>query len=123
MSAYFGTVQVRRRSAMVASAVLIPVLIVVGVSLYLFVYQGAPLWDEWYCSKGEAPVDFDDGGRACLSKGSTLPAGGTWDPLGNRPFSCEGRRGWTVIHRDGAEDCLRDGLAMPEGWSEGQSRR
>ena len=108
---------------MVASAVLIPVLIVVSLCLYLFVYQGAPLWDEWHCSKGEAPVDLDDGGSACLSKGSTLPAGGTWDPFGNRPFSCEGRRDRTVIHRDGDEDWLRNGLAMPEGWSEGQNRR
>ena len=52
ITAYLGTVQVRRRSAVVASAVLIPVLIVVSLSLYLFVYQGAPLWDEWHCSKG-----------------------------------------------------------------------
>lgn len=108
---------------MIASAVLVPVLIAVGLFLYWFVYMGAPLWDEWHCSKGDAPVEFGDGGTGCMSQGRSLPAGARWDPLGNRPFSCEGRRGWTVIHRDDAEDCLRDGLEMPEGWSEGPIRR
>ena len=108
---------------MIASAVVVPVLIAVGILLYQFVYIGAPLWDEWYCSKGQAPVEFDDGGRICKSKGAALPDGASWDPLGNRPFSCEGRRGWTVIHRDDDEDCLRDVLQMPDGWSEGASRR
>lgn len=103
--------------------VLIPVFILVSLSLYWFVYLGIPLWDEWHCSKGEAPVDLDDGGSFCLSKGSTLTAGQTWDSLGNRPFSCAGRRGWTVIHRDGTEDCLSDGLEIPEGWSERPARR
>src|SRR5688500_17303696 len=98
----------RRRTIIIASAVLVPVLIAVGFFVYQFVYIGAPLWDEWHCSKGEAPVDFPGGGTVCLSKGRNLPAGASWDPLGNRPVSCEGRRGWTVIHRGDDEDCLRD---------------
>ena len=94
-------------------------MLVVSLLFYWFVYLGTPLWDEWYCSKGEAPVKFQDGGGTCLPEGSKLPPGAAWDPLGNRPFSCDGRRGWTVIHRDDAKDCLRDGLEIPEGWSEG----
>ena len=61
---------------MIASAVLVPVLIVVGLFLYQFVYVGAPLWDEWHCSKGEAPVESDDGGSICAPRGSDLSAGG-----------------------------------------------
>jgi hypothetical protein len=113
----------RRRTIIIASAVLFPVLIAVGFLVYQFVYIGAPLWDEWRCSKGEAPVEFHDGGTGCMSKGRNLPAGASWDPLGNRPFSCDGRRGWAVIHRGDDEDCLRDGLRMPDGWSEGALRR
>jgi hypothetical protein len=108
-----------RRRTVIVSAVLAPVLVAVGLSLYWFVYMGAPLWDEWHCSKGKAPVELDGGGRICVSKGAALRDGARWDPLGNRPFSCEGRRGWTVIHRDEDEDCLRDGLEMPDGWSAG----
>ncbi len=84
---------------------------------YRFVYLGTPLLDEWYCSKGEAPYQLDGGGSACSPEGNELPAGAAWDPLGNRPFSCDSRRGWTVIHRGDLEDCLRDGLEMPAGWS------
>jgi hypothetical protein len=94
------------------------VVLVAGL-FYWFVYLGTPLWDEWYCKKGEAPIDFPDGGSACLSHDSELPAGASWDPLGNRPITCVSRRGWTVIHRDDDEDCLRDGLEMPVGWSKG----
>jgi hypothetical protein len=95
----------------------------VSLFLFRFFFSGVPLIDEWHCSRGEAPVEFQGGGGACFAKGSDLPDGAVWDPLGNRPFSCDGRRGWTVIHRVGAEDCLRDGLELPQGWSEGPSRR
>jgi hypothetical protein len=107
---------------LIALVVVVPFLIAIGIALYQFVYIGAPLWDEWHCKKGEAPVESIDGGRGCLSNGRDLPAGTRWDPLGNRPLFCEGRRGWTVIHRDDDEDCLRDGLHMPSGWSEGAKR-
>src|SRR5690349_3780581 len=81
-------------TAVVASALLVSLL------LYRFVYMGVPLYDEWHCSKGEAPVEFDggDGGRACFPEGAALPAGAAWDPLGNRPFTCHKRRGCTEIH-------------------------
>ena len=46
---------------MITTVVLVPVLIVVGLFLYEFLYVGVPLWDEWHCKKGQAPVDSDDG--------------------------------------------------------------
>jgi hypothetical protein len=106
----------RWRTAVVIAAAATS-LLVASLLLYRLVYQGVPLIDEWYCSKGEAPVDFEGGGGACFPEGGALPAGAAWDPLGNRPLSCDGRRGWTVIHRGLAEDCLRDGEELPEGWS------
>jgi hypothetical protein len=106
----------RRRTGLFLASV-VTLVIVVSLLLYHFIYMGVPLIDEWHCSKGDAPVEFQDGGRICLAEGSALPAGATWDPLGNRPYSCDGRRGWTVIHRGPADDCLRDGLELPEGWS------
>ena len=119
----FGAVRLQRKTAVIASAVLASTLIVVGLALYWFVYLGVPVWDEWYCRKGEAPVNFVGGGNGCSSKGSTLPAGANWDPLGNRPFACQHRRGWTVIYRNGDTDCLRIGRAMPEGWSDEKNAR
>lgn len=115
----------RRRSkrGTIAAAVVVAALVVTALLLYRFVYLGVPLIDEWWCARGEAPVELRHGVGACLPKDSELPDGATWDPLGNRPLSCDGRRGWTVIHRGHAEDCLRNGLEMPEGWSEGPSRR
>ena len=83
---------------------------------YLFL-SGVPVMDEWQCSKGQAPAVNSIGGRNCFPEGATLPAEYTWDSLGNRPFSCDGRRGWTVIYRNQETDCLRDGIEMPDGWS------
>jgi hypothetical protein len=111
-------VRVSRRKATVIAGVVTPVLVIVTLLLYQFVYLGKPLLDEWHCSKGEAPIEFHDGGRACLPVGSELPAGATWDPFGNRPFSCDSRRGWTVIHRGDIKECLRNGLEAPTGWSQ-----
>lgn len=114
------SVQTRRKKTAVIASIAAALL---GAGLYWFVYLGVPLYDEWHCSKGHRPVTFDDGGSTCVSNGSAIPADGTVDPLGNRPFSCANRRGWTVIYRGETEDCLRDGLDMPEGWSQGKSRR
>lgn len=108
-----------RRKATLIAWFAIPVLVVAALLLYRFVYLGEPLLDEWQCSDGEAPFELDGGGSACLPEGADLPAGATWDPLGNRPFFCDGRRGWTVIHNGEIEDCLREGLEMPDGWSTG----
>ncbi len=103
----------------VAALFVVPVLVIASFLLYRFVYLGVPLLDEWQCSKGEAPINFEGGGSACLAEGEELPDGAAWDPLGNRPFFCDGRRGWTLIHRGEIADCLRDGLTMPDGWEEG----
>ena len=110
----------RRRTIVVASGVL---AVVVGAGIYWFGYLGTPLYDEWHCKRGEAPfVEDGEGGRACLRAGTELSEGRSWDPLGNRPFFCDGRRGWTVIHRGDEEDCLRDGIELPEGWTAGPAR-
>ena len=113
-------VPVRRRAVVVASLVLVPV-VSASLIIYWFIHSGTPfpLWDEWHCSRGEAPADFDKGGGSCYPDGATLPVGTSWDPLGNRPFVCQGRRGWTVIHQGTTEDCLRDGRKLPEGWARG----
>jgi hypothetical protein len=85
---------------------------------YVRFVRGVPLLiDEWQCSEGEAPITYDEGGRDCEPVGAQLPRGARWDPLGNRPFSCANRWGWTVIDRGQEEDCLRDGLPMPAGWT------
>ena len=115
---------VRRRAVLVATFILVPI---VSVTLIIswFINSGTPfpLWDEWYCSTGEAPALFDKGGGSCYPDGATLPVGTSWDPLGNRPFVCEGRRGWTVIHHGTTDDCLRDGRELPEGWVAGPAPR
>ena len=38
--------------------------------------RGVPLWDEWYCSDGEAPAsDTEFGSSACFAEGEMLPEG------------------------------------------------
>lgn len=88
---------------------------------------GAPVWDEWHCKRSEAPfITEGEEGEGCLplDGGSEfLVRGRIWDPLGNRPYFCESRRGWTVIHRGDDEECLRDGINLPEGWLVGPVQR
>lgn len=107
----------RRKSGVVLAAVVGVVLVGAAIGVYRVAFSGVPFIDEWHCPKGEAPATYQDGGSNCFPDGSTLPDGVTWDPLGNRPFSCDGRRGWTVIHRGQESDCLRDGRNLPDGWS------
>ncbi|MEI5674038.1 MULTISPECIES: hypothetical protein [unclassified Nocardioides] len=85
-------------------------------AVYVREIRGVPLIDEWQCSDGEVPVTYPEGGADCLREGAELPAGATLDPLGNRPFSCDQRWGWTVVVKGEDEDCLRDGRPLPEGW-------
>jgi hypothetical protein len=99
------------------AALIVGALVVGGVFTFRVVLSGVPFIDEWHCSKGEAPATNEVGGSACFPEGATLPAGMVWDPLGNRPFSCEDRRGWTEIYRNQETDCLRDGIDLPDGWS------
>jgi hypothetical protein len=108
----------RSRRFALASSVGVVVLLVAAVIWFSRIaLSGVPVVDEWRCSMGEAPAEFRGGGSDCFVDGSTLPAGATWDPLGNRPYSCDGRRGWTVIHRGQEGDCLRDSRKLPAGWS------
>ena len=97
--------------------------VICSAAVYQFVYIGAPLLDEWHCKRDEAPFIVEgEEGRGCLPLDGgreLLGDGRIWDPLGNRPYFCDGRRGWTVIHRGEDEDCLRDGINMPEGWVAG----
>ena len=86
-----------------------------GHTIYVREIRGVPLVDEWQCSDGEIPVDFAEGGSDCVRE-DDVPPGATPDPLGNRPFSCDERWGWTVITDGSDEDCLRDGRPLPEGW-------
>ncbi|WP_162602368.1 BCD family MFS transporter [Nocardioides daejeonensis] len=100
-------------------------LIVLGMLspvAYLWL-SGTPLIDEWQCVDGERPVLTPEGGSYCQDEDdSELPPGHRWDPLGNRPFVCEDRWGWTEVraddpHPDRREtDCLRKGDPMPQGW-------
>lgn len=105
------------RRGLLLAALVAGVLVAGGLVTYRLVLSGVPVIDEWQCSKGEAPATNDGGGRDCFPEGAVLPAGMVWDPLGNRPFSCDGRRGWTVIYRGQETDCLRDGIELPDGWS------
>lgn len=99
------------------------VLVLVGVGMLAWwAFRGVPLDDEWACSKGEAPIEYANGGGGeCLpddTPDDQLPKGAHWDPLGNRPLSCHNRRGWTEVEetKTGDKGCLKDGLALPEGW-------
>jgi hypothetical protein len=101
--------------------VLVPLLTVAAVASIAglalgFLYAVNPMGDEWQCSDGEAPA-----GNSCYPLDEPLPAGVTWDPLGNRPMSynCD-KDGWTLIQRDGRDlqDCLNDNLPLPAGWHE-----
>ena len=104
----------------VLACLAVPVLAIGGVAAY-YVVSGTPLMDEWQCSDGEAPYVYPEGGRACAPEGSSLPAGATWDPFGNRPFECHDRWGWVEVipvEDDGENptDCVRKGDRIPTGW-------
>ena len=81
--------------------------------------------DEWVCSDGEAPAGAHGLYDNCYAGGSTLPAGVTWDPFGNRPmpYNCK-KDGWaaierTVTHRgvpNVEKDCVREGTDLPSRW-------
>jgi hypothetical protein len=90
---------------------------------YDHVYMGVPFLDEWVCETGETPVLIDVGGSHCAENGSTLKPGERWDPLGNRPYVCEGRRGWAVVYNKSGRACLREGLEIPDGWRSTPVRR
>lgn len=110
----------RTRTALVAliGITLLAAAVVGGVALARFQF-GPLIWDEWVCAEGEAPALKNGGGSACFAEDAELPEGWAWDPLGNRPFSCDHRRGWTAIEdlQTQETDCLADGLALPEGWA------
>ena len=90
-----------------------------GFGFFWYGYLGIPVYDEWHCKRGSTPVvDVDGPGSVCLDDSDRELLGErTFDPLGNRPLFCDGRRGWTEIHRGQEDDCLRDGLNMPDGWT------
>jgi hypothetical protein len=89
-----------------------------GHTIYVREFRGVPLIDEWHCSEGEAPVEAKgvSTGGYCAVLGTELAPDEQWEPLGNRPFSCDERWGWTVVVKGDVEDCLRDGEPLPEGW-------
>ncbi len=101
---------------MLTGALVLGLVLVAG---YVRFVRGVPVIDEWHCSGGEAPVLVGEAGQVCAEMGTDLPPGQRWHPLGNRPFSCEGRWGWMVVNDGTEEDCLRDGRPLPEGWTVG----
>lgn len=72
-----------------------------------------PLTDEWTCSNGEVPVVLDAGGQACISAAAAPGDDEFVHPLGNRPESCENRKGWTELVTPYGHDCLREGAPAP----------
>lgn len=114
-----------RRPAVLTTAI-VGVLILAFVPVWYFFIRGVPLIDEWVCSQGEAPTVLADGGVTCekFTSFDQPPPRGEWDPLGNRPFSCHHRFGWTEVRRvSGAENagdrpvqCLKSDRAIPDGF-------
>lgn len=108
--------------ALICASVLTSLALAALLGFRVLTYYTGPLYDEWHCGQGEAPAVQKEGGSACYPEGAKLPAGYTWDPLGNRPFSCDRRHGWEPIEhqRTGERDCMRrtDPLALPpRGWA------
>lgn len=117
----------RRRAVTVGlwvTAVLVAGGLVAGAAVGIL-YAFNPVGDEWVCSDGETPAGVEGAYSQCFRDGSTLPAGFTWDPLGNRPmpYNCD-KRGWVRIERavatsagaDVERDCVRKGTTLPGGW-------
>ena len=107
----------RYRALIIVLSVATSVAALFAVAAWQVTVKPWLLWDEWYCSSGEFPVSFQDGGSGCYTQGDTLPAGSVRDPLGNRPFNCENRPGWRQIQRGDDNDCLKKGMALPSGFS------
>ena len=117
----------RRTFAIVAlsvSGVLLAGGLMVGAGLVV-AFGFNVMGDEWVCSEGEAPAGAHGLYDNCYAEGSTLPAGVTWDPFGNRPmpYNCK-KDGWaaierTVTHRgvpNVEKDCVREGTDLPSRW-------
>lgn len=106
-------------AALTLAGILTAGALVVGAGVGIL-YAVNPVADEWICSEGEAPA-----GNGCYAEGSTLPAGVTWDPFGNRPmaYNCH-KDGWIQIERsvtrrgarDVEQDCVREGTELPGRW-------
>lgn len=73
--------------------------------------------DEWVCVEGEAPVITGEGGSYCEAVDKQPKQGWRWDPLGNRPFICEDRKGWVEVTNGQETDCFSSYFPLPEGWS------
>jgi hypothetical protein len=118
----------RRRTLMVVavsvSGALLAGGLLVGAGLVVAVGLNV-MGDEWVCSDGEAPGGIPGSYSNCYVEGSTLPAGVTWDPFGNRPmpYNCD-KDGWVAIERsvthagvaDDERDCVREGTDLPGRW-------
>jgi hypothetical protein len=111
-----------RNPVLLALALAAVVLVTGGVVVLLDVkHHPWKLYDEWECSRGEAPYFNKHGGEACAPEGSRLPAGARWDPLGNRPFDCTDRDGWVLIegtnhYGSWQAVCHPAGRPIPHGW-------
>lgn len=108
----------RRTRMLIVTSILAAVVLtaVAGWAGYVRFVRGVPLIDEWQCSDGEVPVVYAEGGSVCIDEGEEPPTGASLDPLGNRPFSCDGRWGWREVTNGEEDDCLRDGRPVPAGW-------
>lgn len=98
-----------------------PLLAIAALFGWLWL-SGTPIMDEWECGDGEAPVLVEDGGSYCAEEGAQLEPGEHWDPLGNRPFICEDRWGWTEVEPiapgpgDQGTECVPDDQPVPDGY-------
>lgn len=115
----------RRFTARLAALLLGSLVALVALGALMlrgYSYYGGPLWDEWHCSEGERVgyVAPNDSSRVCVPPGEDIPPIWVEDPLGNRPFECENRRGWVpLVHsRTGARECMREGDELPEIYRE-----
>lgn len=116
----------RTRSVLVVVAWVSACVVVAGAlavgGLVALLYLANPVGDEWACSQGESPAGRNGLYSQCFEDGSDLPAGFTWDPLGNRPLAnnCD-RRGWELAEQtvvtDGVaevqQECVRNGTDLP----------
>ena len=112
-----------KTSRVVAVSVVSLLFVAVAIAGLAFValWMFNPLGDEWQCSEGEAPVEYADGGSNCVAVDGTLPEGGTWHPLGNRPMSYNcGNDGWAPVEDlrgpEVLDDCISIYQPVPEGF-------
>jgi len=104
------------------TAVVVLAVTLGGVAAYQVATGSWRIWDEWQCSDGEAPAGVDGIYNSCRPLDQALPAGESWDPLGNRPLECDDRRRWVKVERttaqDGVEvDCASANAPLPQGWT------